>query len=216
MAGNVISWAGRKGGAGKSTLAIATTAELHRRGHNTLLVDLDPQRSSVTWGDIVEENATDDDYPPVVLMREDLKIRLPEIQQHFDYVVLDAPGRSDSLQDTAFVIADLALIPTTPDATDVWAVTESVELFHKAKRRNPALDGALVLNKIRAATKEAEHARETFSPTGLPILETEIGHRVAFTRFSNAGKGVVEYAGKSSKAGQEIISLVDEILGRLS
>lgn len=212
---NIISWAGRKGGAGKSTLAIATTAELYRRGHNTILVDLDPQRSSVTWGDIAEENAEGDDFPPVVFMREELKVRLPEIRDHFDYVILDAPGRSDSLQDTAIVLADLALLPATPDTTDVWAVTESVDLIRQAQKRNPTLNGAIVLNKIRATTAEAKHARETFEPTGLPILNTEIGYRVAYSRFASAGAGVVEYSGKSSKAGQEVTSLVDEILEHL-
>jgi chromosome partitioning protein len=47
----IISVAQRKGGVGKTTIAIGVAAELARRGHALVLVDGDPQRSACQWAE---------------------------------------------------------------------------------------------------------------------------------------------------------------------
>ena len=46
---NVITFASRKGGAGKSTLTAHLAAFAHQTGHRCLLVDADPQGSLTLW-----------------------------------------------------------------------------------------------------------------------------------------------------------------------
>ena len=46
---SVYVFAGQKGGTGKTTLAVATAAELMARGRKVLLVDSDPQGTTRTW-----------------------------------------------------------------------------------------------------------------------------------------------------------------------
>lgn len=213
----IIAWAGQKGGAGKSTLAIATAAEFHRRDHDTLLVDADPQGTSTTWGDVATERADDEEehnFPTVVSMRENLHKQLPELAANYDYTIIDCPGRIDSLQRAALAVANLAIVPVTPDTSDVWALSESLELLEQAQQFRPELRCMLCLNKIRATTAEADNARETFEPAGLPILDTEIGYRVAYARFAHEGVGVVDF--DSGKAADEIRDLTDELLDVLS
>lgn len=209
----IIAWTGQKGGAGKSTLSIATAAELHRLGHRVLLVDADPQGTSATWGDVATElsEETEHTFPTVVSMRENLHAQLPELAANYDYTIIDCPGRIDALQRAALVVADLALIPVTPDTSDVWALSGSLELIEQAQHFRDDLHCGLVLTKIRASTAESETARETFEPAGLPILDTEIGYRVAYTRFAHEGQGLVEFAPRN-KAANEIKSLVNELL----
>jgi Mrp family chromosome partitioning ATPase len=48
----ILAFAGQKGGAGKTTTAIATACEWQARGRRVLLVDTDPQGSTRTWADV--------------------------------------------------------------------------------------------------------------------------------------------------------------------
>ena len=41
----------RKGGTGKTTLAVNLSVAAARAGHSTILVDLDPQASAAKWND---------------------------------------------------------------------------------------------------------------------------------------------------------------------
>ena len=47
----VISIAQRKGGVGKTTLAVCIAGELRTRGHDVALLDSDPQGSACRWAD---------------------------------------------------------------------------------------------------------------------------------------------------------------------
>lgn len=214
----ILAWAGQKGGAGKSTLAIATAAELHRLGYRTLLIDADPQGTSTTWGNVAAEVAEDEPnftFPTVISMGENLKEQVPGLAKNYDFTVIDCPGRIDKAQRAALTIADIALIPVTPDTSDVWALSGSIELIEHAKDFRDDLKCFLVLNKIHASTAEAETARETFLPAGIPIFDAQLGQRVTFTRFASVGLGVVDYE-PGKKAARETKALVQEILGHRS
>ena len=61
----------RKGGTGKTTLAVNLSVAAERAGHSTVLVDLDPQASAAKWNDNREGDA------PVVVASP--ASRLPEV-----------------------------------------------------------------------------------------------------------------------------------------
>ena len=61
----------RKGGTGKTTLAIHLAVAAERAGHATILIDLDPQASAAKWND-----HRDGDTPFVVTSPPS---RLPEV-----------------------------------------------------------------------------------------------------------------------------------------
>ena len=207
----VVAYAGQKGGAGKSTLAIATAAEFHRRGFRTLLIDADKQGTSATWGQVAAE-VGDPDYscPDVIMMGSNLHKQLPSVSQGYDVVVIDCPGRDDDQQRGALAVSDLVLVPVTPDTSDVWALSGTIELVSQARTFRPSIEAYLVLNRLRRSTSEADSARDTLSQADLPILDTEIGLRVAFGRFPDTGLGLVDYQ-PDSKAAHELCKLVDEL-----
>ena len=47
----------RKGGTGKTTLAVNLSVAAERAGHSTILIDLDPQASAAKWNDNREGDA---------------------------------------------------------------------------------------------------------------------------------------------------------------
>lgn len=209
----IFAYAGQKGGSGKSTLAIATADEFHRRGFKTLLVDTDPQGSSATWGAVASEVATDDPaytYPDVIAMGPNLHQQLPNIAQAYDVVVIDCPGWDGERQRGALAVADVVLLPVTPDTTDIWAMSHTLDLVNQASTYRPGLRACLLLNKMRAGTAEAREARDLLKPTGLPVMNTEIGLRVVYGRFGSAGVGVTSYEPKG-KAAQEVCDLTREL-----
>src|SRR5690554_489132 len=112
----ILAYAGQKGGAGKSTLSIATAAEFHRRGHRTLLVDADKQGTAATWGavanDVEDPNYT---YPDVIMMGSNLHRQLPSVADSYDIVIIDCPGRDDDQQRGALAASDIVIVPITPD-----------------------------------------------------------------------------------------------------
>jgi hypothetical protein len=49
MARSIVATVQRKGGVGKTTIAVCLSSELHARGNRVTLIDADPQQSSLHW-----------------------------------------------------------------------------------------------------------------------------------------------------------------------
>jgi len=206
----IIAVAGQKGGSGKSTIAIHLAAEWHRRGKRTLLVDADPQGTSLTWGEVAEEQSID--APSVIAVGDNLRRTLPDLAEGYEIVVIDCPGsRHAKRQLGALAVADFALLPCGPSTPDVWALAETVALVDdlQAARLEPLVAG-IVVNR-RSATVEGRTAQDVLSEScSIPVLRTSLGQRVAFSEALAAGLGITSYVGGSTAA-VELRRLADEI-----
>jgi chromosome partitioning protein len=204
----IVALAGQKGGSGKTTTAICLADEWHRRGNRVLLVDTDPQATSRTWGDLNTE--LDKDGPTVIGMGPGFHEKLDQFLPNFDYVVIDVPPGHGEIQRAALMVANLAIIPCAPGATDIWSMAETIDLSRKARSiRNDLFVGILMTRKdARAAI--GDHAREALESTELPVLDSALGFRVAYQEAPGAGLGVTRYDPGSSAA-KEVQTLTDEL-----
>src|ERR1700722_1518744 len=105
----VIGLLSRKGGVGKTTLAVHLAVLAQQVGQRTLLIDLDPQRSAAAWWRAREAET------PALVETEPAKLRgiLDAARADgVDLVVVDTPPSVEA--DVAHVagVADLVLIPT--------------------------------------------------------------------------------------------------------
>jgi len=151
-----IAIVAEKGGAAKTTTALAISAALHDDGKRVLVVDLDRQRNSTM---ILADNKTIGQYqnitdalqgkgrskplapcqngfilPSTAFLSEssikglsDIKTILHAYSGDFDYCVIDCPPSLGALTIAALTAADFAIIPVKADLFGYAAVTETVK-----------------------------------------------------------------------------------------
>lgn len=211
MAPLVVSLTGQKGGVGKSTLATCLAWEAKERGQRVLLVDADPQATSRTWADVGQEAGQA--MPTVVAMGATMHKpeQLPRVASAFDLVVIDCPPRAGDVQRSALMVSTLALLPCGPSAADAWALASSLELVREAQILRPELVAAVLLTRKQPRTALGQSARPVLADSGLPVLQSELGYRVAYQEAMAAGVGVTTYA-PSSEAAAEVRALFEEVI----
>lgn len=206
----VIALAGQKGGSGKTTTAICLASEWHARGRRVLLVDADPQGTSRTWADVAAEAGRT--CPAVVSMGPGLHRpdQLPALAQAFEYTVIDCPPRHGDIQRAALMVADLVIVPCGPSSVDAWALGGTIDLIEEARVVRPQVRVSLLITRKVARTSLGSGARDILAASKLPVLDTELGYRVAFQEAPAAGMGVTTYA-PGTPAAAEAQGLVDEV-----
>lgn len=206
----VVAIAGQKGGAGKTTVAIALAVEWMHRGQRVLLVDADPQQTARTWAEVASEQGRP--CPTTVHMGANLwqPDQLPQLATGFDITIIDTPPRLGDVQRAALMVAGVVLMPCGPSTHDTWALAASLELINQARTLRPEMKAAVLLTRKVASTVIGREAREVLTSTGLPVFNTEIGYRTDYQEASAAGLGASTYR-PSSPAAAEVRGMVDEL-----
>ena len=192
-----------KGGAGKSTLSVHLAAAATAARRRTLLVDMDPQRSSIDWAS--ERGAQ---WPVVVEGRSGalFTTQCAAQRQALDLMVIDTRPSLVMEATEAARMADLCLIVVRPCYFDLKAVGRTVEMISNLRR-----EGMFVLNQapVRRNGTEPRLIRDTvaaLSAYRFPIAEVGLRHRAAYQSAMWRGLGAQE-AQPDSQAAFEINSL---------
>ena len=188
----ILALCGQKGGAGKTTAAVAIAVEMAARGRRVLLVDLDPQGSLRTWGDVAAE-AKAEHTPTVVALGAGVHRHLPPLTDAYDATVIDCPPAQGELQRAAMMLADVALLPCGPAALDVWAAAASADLVKEAMASKAELRAAVLITRKIPGTVLGARARGAIELLGLPVLGAELGQRVTYQEAPAAGLGPTTY-----------------------
>ena len=114
----VISVVNQKGGVGKSTIACNLAVNAVLDGKRTLLIDADPQGSSLSFRAIRGA----DDLKAVSITQPTIHKDIGDFE-NFDLVIIDAGGRDNTLFRSAVTAAakGMLLIPVLPSQYDIWA-----------------------------------------------------------------------------------------------
>jgi chromosome partitioning protein len=204
----IIGVLSQKGGVGKSTISINLAATFARRGKRVILVDADPQGSSMAWSSARDAEPL---FPVVGMAKPTLHKDLPEIARDYDFVVIDGAPRVNDLGRAAILASDIVVIPVQPSPYDVWAATETVQLVREAQQFKPSLKAVFVVNRKIANTaigRDVAGALAQFSD--VPVLSTSLTQRVVYAESAAAGLSVAE-AAPGGDAAREIDRLADEI-----
>lgn len=194
----VIAVAMQKGGVGKSTLARSLAVAAARDGLSVLIVDMDAQQSVSQWAERRE-----DDMPVVVFSTEnELPKRLEQARGAADLVVIDTPPARSTEAPAAVEVADLVLIPTTPDVEPLEQMPRTLRLCRGFNR--PVWAVINMANPTGPA--EVAQTREVIEAMGAKAAPAVLHRRKLHRDASATGQTVQELA-PTSKAAQEVDAL---------
>lgn len=193
----------RKGGVGKTTLAVHLAVLAQQAGRRTLLIDLDPQRSAAGWW-----RAREADTP---LLVETDPANLSGVieaarNDHIDLVVIDTRPSVEADAVHVATMADLLVVPTRPAILDLRAILGTLDIVKGAARRAMIVLNACPPPRGPGEASVTGDARRALTAFGVPVAATSIGNRAAFSHALVAGltAGEVEAGGKAAK---EMIAL---------
>ena len=201
----------RKGGAGKTTIALHLAGELERQGASVLLVDADPQGSALDWAEQRGRDGRPRLFGIVGLARETLHREVPDLAKPVDHVVIDGPPRTAALVRSAMLAADLVLTPVQPSAFDVWAAQAVLGLIREASAYRPHLRGVFVVNRRIIGSRIAREVRRAIGDLGIPVLDASLAQRVIFAETAGTGMLAAEIDPRSPGA-REVAEMTTELL----
>jgi len=195
---NVIVFASRKGGSGKSTLTAPLAAQANRPSRRCMLIDCDPQGSISLWHKLrgtAEPQLRDGTHGVKETITE---ARASGVEWCF---VDTAPNMSGAVTD-AISEATLVVIPVRLAVFDLAAVKETIDFARQSKK-----PFALVINAVPARRDNTEspfvtQVREVLAGLNVPVWAGQITHRTIYSMSLEYGEGVKEYDADSPAAAE--------------
>jgi chromosome partitioning protein len=200
----VIAVVQRKGGVGKTTIAISLAGDFYRRGFAVQVIDADPQRSAAEW-------AAPGQLPFAVA---ELPLEIggaagwaQMIRSLPDTItIIDTPPHEYAVG-AAAAVSDVMLLPCTPSGLDLSATEQAIAAIAFARgKRGAQVPALLVPNRVDMRTLEGQQIMEALDELG-EIVCRPIAARLGYVRAFSAG---VLPAGEAISA--EIADLGEQVL----
>lgn len=198
--GMIVTVTSHKGGVGKTVTAIHLATFFGNRFGNgsTVVVDTDPNASSLTWA----ERAASRGYElPFAVVG-------PGEAGEEEHVIFDSPGRlyREELEAVA-EISDLVVVPTSPDALSVdvlAAFTQDLEDL------GMGVSYRVLLTMVPWWNAAGRKARRDLTGVKIPLFRSHVRFRPAFDTAALEGLPVGELKSKGARDGWKDYSAVGE------
>jgi len=198
----------RKGGVGKTTIAIHLADALSRRGRRVLLIDADSQQSAMTWSNVRPQEPR---FSVIGMPKATLHKEIGSLSADYDDVVIDGPPRVADVAKSIIMAADLVILPVQPSQLDVWATADTVDLLNDARIFKETLKSVFVINRRMGNTVVGREVRHALEALDVQVMDSDIAQRVAYVESITSGQTVSDL-NPASKAAIEFESFVTELV----
>ena len=192
----------RKGGSGKTTVAVHMAIAAHLRGRRVLLGDADPQRSSS-----VVLKARRGPGPHVIETSGPklFALQVSALRSEVDAFLIDTAAGAEEEVAHAIVLADLSLLVIRPTFLDFAAAVRTAEVLRRLHK-----PGVIVLNQAPVSRGGAEpplvkKAHEALRMMRLPVAPIILRSRAGYQSAMETGCSVEELG--ASPAADEVSQL---------
>lgn len=180
-----------KGGAGKTTAAVALTLGLVARGQRVALIDSDPNKPLMSWGALPGRSAAISIHPaPTVPDIRDAAREAARCEP--DWIILDTEGTERGTAVLAALRFDVALTPLAGSQLDLREAIKAADIVGAFGRRGgrPIAHRAL-LTRVPAAIRPRmlKSVVAQLREAGVQILPTPLLEKEAFRALFNIGGG---------------------------
>jgi chromosome partitioning protein len=194
---NVIVFASRKGGSGKSTLTAHIAAHAQKSSRPCLLIDADPQGSLTLWHGL---RGTGE--PVLRTAQRSVSEILKSAKKDYDWVFIDTPPTISALVTDAIRSATLVVIPTRPAVFDLNAVRETIDICRSARKPYAVVLNAAPTKRGDQESPIVSEAREGLAKLRVPVWNGQITNRTNFSIALATGEGAKEYDAESQAAAE--------------
>ena len=211
----VITIGQQKGGVGKSTMVTNLAMALKKLKCSVIIVDADKQRSLADWVSFRDESGIKPTIPCVEKLGN-VRETLLELNEKYDFVIVDAAGRDSRELRTALAGSHFFVTPFQASQFDLNTVVKVNEIINDAKDLNPNLVALGFLNRVpsNALNTECAEAKALLEECGNFIFMTsKIHDRKVYRSCASEGTSVIE--SKNPKAKNEVYKFVMELLGQI-
>lgn len=187
---NVIAFASRKGGAGKSTLAAHLSVYADKPRSPALLIDTDPQGSLSLWHELRQADT------PVLVKCEARELPATLAAAKADgigWAFIDTPPHNSAAIAEAIRAASMVVIPTRPAVFDLAAVQATIEMARELRKPH-----AVVINSAPPRRGDVEptivaEARQAIEAMGAPVWAGQVTQRAALAHALASGQTAQEF-----------------------
>ena len=185
----IVGVLNQKGGVGKTTLSVNLAACLARTGARVLLIDADPQGSSLDWAAARQGEPL---FSVVGFPRATIHKEIAQLGLGYDHIIIDGPPRVTDLARSAIMASDLVVIPVQPSPYDIWAAEEVVKLITEARVYKENIKSVFVVNRKITNTAIGRDVREALAAYPIHVLDASVAQRVVFAEAAAQGQAIFE------------------------